>query len=107
VVVVSTSLDLYLRDGCAQHGIGLICSQLGHRRGRLTGRYRGTDCGSQHKARRLLKRYRLDDHDAVHAYGESEEDEAMLALADRPVHRWQGFDVALSRGHAAGGLSSR
>lgn len=108
VVVVSASLDLYLREWCRQHRTALICSQLGHRRGRLTGRYRGNDCEGTHKARRILKRYRLADYDAVHAYGDSEEDEAMLALADHPVYRWQGFDIAAPGDRSAiNGFSSR
>ncbi len=107
VVVVSASLDLYLREWCRRQGIALICSQLGHRGGRLTGRYRGVDCGGAHKARRILKRYRLADYGAVHAYGDSEEDDDMLALADHPVHRWQGFDLLDAQGAPGGGLSSR
>lgn len=89
VVVVSASIDLYLRPWCRQQGVALICSQLGHRRGRFTGRYRGRDCCGEHKARRILKRYRLRDYAAVHAYGDSAEDHAMLALAEHRSYRWQ------------------
>lgn len=89
VVVVSASIDLYLRRWCRQHGVALICSQLGHRHGRFSGRYRGHDCCGEHKARRVLKRYRLADYGAVHAYGDSAEDHAMLALAHHRTYRWQ------------------
>ncbi|MBB1061108.1 HAD-IB family phosphatase [Marilutibacter spongiae] len=108
VVVVSASLDLYLRDWCQREGLEVLCSQLGHRRGRLTGYYRGVDCGGDHKARRILKRYRLTDYRAIHAYGDSEEDEAMLALADHRVYRWEGFEVASASPRTArNGFSSR
>lgn len=89
VVIVSASIDLYLRPWCRRQGVALICSQLGHRGGRFTGRYRGRDCCGKHKARRVLKRYRLQDFSAVHAYGDSAEDLAMLALARHRTYCWQ------------------
>ncbi|MCF7223471.1 HAD family hydrolase [Marilutibacter chinensis] len=94
VAIVSASIDLYLRHWCRQHGVALICSQLGHRDGRFTGRYRGRDCCGIHKARRVLKRYRLTDFQAVHAYGDSSEDHAMLALAHHRSYRWEPMTAA-------------
>jgi HAD superfamily phosphoserine phosphatase-like hydrolase len=45
VVIVSGSLDLYLRPWCEQLGLQLICNRLECQDGRLTGRYAGGDCG--------------------------------------------------------------
>ena len=39
MVIVSGSLDLYLRPWCESLGLGLICNRLESHDGRLTGRY--------------------------------------------------------------------
>src|SRR5215204_4616318 len=39
VVVVSGSLDVYLKPWCAERGLECICTTLEERGGRLTGRY--------------------------------------------------------------------
>lgn len=84
VVVVSASLDLYLRPWCERHGLELICNRLEQRDGRLTGRYHGGDIGTR-KVERIQAHYDLDTYAVVYAYGDSREDRPMLALAH---HRW-------------------
>ncbi len=91
VVIVSASLDAYMRPWCAAHGLALICNHLEAVDGRLTGRYLGGDRG-RHKAGDILARYDLASFDRVHAYGDSREDRAMLALAQE--RRWRGDRVA-------------
>ena len=91
VVIVSASLDAYMRPWCAAHGLALICNHLEAVDGRLTGRYLGGDRG-RHKAGDILARYHLASFDRVHAYGDSREDRAMLALAQE--RWWRGDRVA-------------
>lgn len=80
VVIVSGSLDLYLRPWCESLGLGLICNRLESRDGRLTGRYVDGDCGPR-KAEHIRQRYDLSRFQRIHAYGDSSEDRPMLALA--------------------------
>ncbi|WP_312237544.1 HAD family hydrolase [Stenotrophomonas sp.] len=80
VVIVSGSLDLYLRPWCESLGLGLICNRLESRDGRLTGRYADGDCGPR-KAEHIRQRYDLSRFQRIHAYGDSSEDRPMLALA--------------------------
>lgn len=89
IVVVSASLDAYLAPWCRTHGLELICSELESREGVLTGRYRGGDCAGAAKAARVREHLRLEDYACVHAYGDTVEDRELLALAHRPVYRWQ------------------
>ncbi|MGN6228233.1 HAD family hydrolase [Dyella sp.] len=89
IVVVSASLDAYLAPWCRAHGLELICSELESREGVLTGRYRGGDCAGAAKAARVREHLRLEDYACVHAYGDTVEDRELLALAHRPVYRWQ------------------
>ena len=87
LVLVSGSLDLYLQPWCRQHGLELICNRLAEDgRGRLTGRYEDGDCGP-HKAARIKARYDLPSYERIHAYGDSREDRAMLALAHERWYR--------------------
>ncbi|WP_314105323.1 HAD family hydrolase [uncultured Stenotrophomonas sp.] len=86
VVVVSGSLDLYLRPWCDALGLELICNRLESRDGRLTGRYADGDC-APHKAARIRARYDLSRYVRFHAYGDSREDRSMLALAQERWYR--------------------
>jgi phosphatidylglycerophosphatase C len=87
VAVVSASLDVYLRDWCAQLDVQLICTELEEVDGVLTGRYLNGDCSGPEKARRIEQRYDLKRYDIVYAYGDTAEDEAMLRLADERYYR--------------------
>ena len=89
VVVVSASLDAYLRPWCDSLGLEFICTELEEHGGRLTGRYRDGDCSGQEKARRILERYDLSRYAVIYAYGDTTEDRDMLALAHRKFYRWR------------------
>ncbi|MGV8941935.1 MAG: HAD family hydrolase [Lysobacter sp.] len=89
VVVVSGALDVYLGHWCASHGLDLLCSSLGHRRGVLTGRYAGKQCVLAEKARRVRQHYDPSNYEQVFAYGDTPEDRDLLALADRKTYRWR------------------
>ncbi len=89
VVVVSASLDVYLARWCENVGVDLICTMLEVRDGKLTGRYLGGDCTCHEKARRVRERYDLNAYGTIYAYGDSKEDEAMLALANKRFFQWK------------------
>lgn len=89
VVVVSSSLDMYLNDWCQQMELDLICNQLEIRQGQLTGQLINGDCGWDEKARRVNDRYILKDYPTIYAYGDTANDHAMLALADKKFFQWQ------------------
>ncbi|SDQ53417.1 HAD-superfamily subfamily IB hydrolase, TIGR01490 [Pseudoxanthomonas sp. CF125] len=91
VVVVSGSLEAYLSPWCRQHGLELLCSQLAAADGVLNGRYLGAQCVGKEKARLIRKRYDLDEYAAVYAYGDTHEDDEMLAMADHGYFRWQAM----------------
>lgn len=86
VVVVSASIDLYLRPWCEQMGLQLICNQLEVSGERLTGRYAGGDCGPR-KVAHIRKQFDLSRYQRIHAYGDSREDKPMLALAHERWYR--------------------
>ncbi len=88
VLVVSGGFDVYLAPWCRAQGLDWICSSLAVRDGVLTGRYAGAQCVAEEKARRVRERYDLAGYRAIHAYGDTHEDHALLALADHAT--WRG-----------------
>ncbi|MFW1953038.1 HAD-IB family hydrolase [Acinetobacter beijerinckii] len=84
VVLVSASVDLYLKPICNFLNIELICTQTEISSGLLTGNYVSEDCSCEQKKIRILQQYNLDDYQYIYAYGNSEEDLEMLSLADYP-----------------------
>lgn len=87
VLVVSGGLGEYLQPWTEAHGLDLACSELGRRGDRLTGRYAGPQCAGAEKARRVAERFDLAAFERVHAYGDTPEDEQLLAMATERFYR--------------------
>lgn len=93
IVVVSGGLDVYLAPWCAAQGVELQCSVLAERNGRITG-YAGAQCVGEEKARRVRALCDPQAYTAVHAYGDTHEDHAMLAMAHHRTYRGRPMDEA-------------
>jgi len=92
IVVVSASLDLYLKHWCEKHNLALICTELEVKKEKLTGHFVAGDCSSAAKAQKISAQFILDNYDKIYAYGDTKEDFAMLALADKKFINWQEID---------------
>ncbi len=92
IVIVSASLDVYLRPWCKAQGVDLICSELEERNGVFTGQYVEGDCSGAEKAARIVRRYRTEHYSTIYAYGDSSDDREMLDLAHRRYYR--GREIA-------------
>jgi HAD superfamily hydrolase (TIGR01490 family) len=88
VVVVSGGLDVYLVPWCAAQGVEVLCSVLAERDGRITG-YAGAQCVGEEKVRRVRALCDPQAYTAIHAYGDTHEDQAMLAMAHHRTYRGQ------------------
>ncbi|CAN7230367.1 HAD-IB family hydrolase [Pseudoxanthomonas sp. LjRoot168] len=88
IVVVSGGLDAYLAPWCATQGVELLCSVLAERNGRITG-YAGAQCVGEEKVRRVRALCDPQAYAAIHAYGDTHEDNAMLAMAHHRTYRGQ------------------
>ena len=86
VVVVSGGLDVYLAPWCADQGVELLCSVLAERGGRITGSA-GPQCVGEEKVRRVHALCDPQAYAAFHAYGDTHEDQAMLAMAHHRTYR--------------------
>lgn len=92
VVVVSASLDVYLKPWCDKYGLELICSKFEVQNGRVKGISFGSDCSGSEKASRVLEKYHLEAYEVIYAYGDTAEDKPMLDLADVRFYRWKRMD---------------
>ena len=81
VVLVSASVDLYLKPLCQLLGIDLICTETEVRESRLTGHYQSADCSRMEKKKRISQQYPIAEYASIYAYGNSEEDLEMFSLA--------------------------
>ncbi|WP_447940612.1 HAD family hydrolase [Pseudoxanthomonas mexicana] len=86
IVVVSGGLDVYLAPWCATQDIELLCSVLAERNGRITG-YAGAQCVGEEKVRRVRALCDPQAYAAIHAYGDTHEDNAMLSMAHHRTYR--------------------
>ena len=82
VVLVSASVDVYLKHVCNLLNIDLICTQTEQINNTYTGQYTTPDCSSEQKNYEFLEKYSLDHYSVIYAYGNSIEDQEMLELAD-------------------------
>ncbi|ANF81583.1 phosphoserine phosphatase [Acinetobacter sp. NCu2D-2] len=93
VVLVSATVDLYLKDVAEQLGIDVICSKVEVKSGILTGRYTTEDCSNTHKKQRIIQQFSLEQLQTIYAYGNSHEDLEMLSLSHQPYMVGQTKDL--------------
>ena len=89
IVVVSASIDVYLKPWCKLHGLDLICSEIEENHGILTGLYKRQDCSGIIKKNRILEKYDLSDFEEVYVYDDTIEDREMLSLGTKRFYQWQ------------------
>lgn len=85
VAVVTGSMEILLADWCKGLGIDLIATGVGYNGKSISLLTR--NCFKEEKARRIRERYDLDKYDVIHAYGDSEGDCEMMALAHKKYYR--------------------
>lgn len=88
VVVVSASIDLYLKPWCRSLGVELICSELAIKNDTFTGLYLNGDVSNHTKAERVKLMFNLEQFKRIYAYGDTPEDHALLSLADEQYMNW-------------------
>ncbi|MBM7070767.1 HAD family hydrolase [Shewanella sp. 202IG2-18] len=89
IVVVSASINPYLTHWCEQHDLELLCSKLEVKNGILTGNYFGADCSRHEKVNRINALLNVSDFNTIYAYGDTDEDNEMLAIADEKFFQWR------------------
>jgi len=87
VVIVSASIECWLKPWCDKHDLDLIATKLEIKDSTVTGKFLSKNCYGIEKANRIQEQYNLDDYDHIYAYGDSRGDKELLALADESFYK--------------------
>lgn len=87
IVIVSASLENWLKPWCNKNGFKLISTQLAIQNGWITGELKSDNCHGPEKVNRIKQQYNLDDYDSIYAYGDSSGDKEMLALTSKAFYK--------------------
>lgn len=87
IVVVSASLDCWLRPWCEENNLELIATKLEIKDDRVSGKLLTKNCYGIEKTNRIQQNYSLKDYGIIYAYGDSRGDKEMLAIADEAHYK--------------------
>ena len=82
VVIVSASIECWLKPWCEKNNIKLLSTKLSFKNNRYIGKFSTKNCYGQEKVNRILLEYNLHQYEKIYAYGDSSGDRDMLKLAD-------------------------
>ena len=87
VVIVSASIECWLKPWCDENNLDLIATKLEMIDGIVTGKFLTKNCYGIEKANRVQEKYNLNDYDYIYAYGDSRGDKELLGLADESFYK--------------------
>lgn len=87
VVVVSASIDLWLRPWCEKNNIELISTMLEIDDKIITGKTFQRNCYGPEKVKRIREKYNLSNYKYIYAYGNSRGDYEMLSIANESHYK--------------------
>jgi HAD superfamily hydrolase (TIGR01490 family) len=87
VVIVSASIECWLKRWCQSNNIDLISTKLESIDGKLTGKLATKNCYGIEKVNRIKEQYDLNEFDYIYAYGDSVSDKEMLELSDQSYYK--------------------
>lgn len=87
VVVVSASIEDWLKPWCDENKVKLIATKLEFKNELITGRFASENCYGEEKVRRIKEVYALESFEYIYAYGDSSGDIKMLSLADEQHYK--------------------
>tara|TARA_B100001778_G_scaffold115826_1_gene95027 strand:- start:264 stop:851 length:588 start_codon:yes stop_codon:yes gene_type:complete len=87
VVIVSASIDLWLKPWCDKNNIILISTILEVNDKIITGKLNRKNCYGPEKVKRIQELYTLSDYSYIYAYGNSRGDYEMLNIAHESYYK--------------------
>lgn len=87
VVMVSASIECWLRPWCEKYSIELIGTKLAFIDEKFSGMFEGKNCYGIEKENRVRQQYDLKEFDTIYAYGDSAGDKELLGLADKSFYK--------------------
>lgn len=87
VVVVSASLDLWVRPWAEQYGVTVLCTEASFVADAWSGALSTRNCNGAEKAARVRAALALDSYERIYTYGDSHGDAELLALGHEASFR--------------------
>lgn len=87
VVIVSASIEYWLRPWCENNNLELIATKLEIKNDIVTGNLLSKNCYGIEKVNRIHLDYILDDYETIYAYGDSRGDKEMLEIAHEKYYK--------------------
>jgi HAD superfamily hydrolase (TIGR01490 family) len=87
VVIVSASIDCWLRPWCERNSLELLATKLEIKNAVVTGKLLGKNCYGEEKVNRIKEIYDLNAYEYIYAYGDSKGDVEMLKLAHESFYK--------------------
>ena len=87
VVVVSASIECWLRPWCEKNNLELIATQLEIKDDIVTGKLLSKNCYGVEKVNRIKELYDLEIFDYIYAYGDSSGDKRMLEISHEKFYK--------------------
>jgi HAD superfamily hydrolase (TIGR01490 family) len=88
IVVVSASIESWLRPWCVKHNLNLIATKIEIEESVVTGRFRSKNCYGVEKVNRVKEIYNLNDYSYIYAYGDSRGDRELMSLANEKYYQY-------------------
>ena len=82
VVIVSASVENWLKPWCKKQGVELISTKIEFVDGKVTGKLLSKNCYGPEKVRRIHEKYNMDDYEYIYAYGDTRGDKEMLEMSN-------------------------
>lgn len=87
VVVVSASIECWLRPWCEKNNLELIATKLEIKDDIVTGKLLSKNCYGIEKVNRIKELYNLEKYDYIYAYGDSSGDKQMLEISHEKFYK--------------------
>ncbi len=87
VVIVSASMECWIKAWATQYGIELIATRLEYQDNKLTGKFATKNCYGIEKVKRIKETLRIKEYQTITAYGDSSGDKEMLAFSHNSFYK--------------------
>ena len=87
VVVVSASIESWLKPWCEKHNLDIIATKIEIKDGTVTGKFLTKNCHAKEKYDRVKEAYNIGDYAYIYAYGDTCGDRELLELADESFYK--------------------
>ncbi len=87
IVIVTASIENYIKPWCKEKGFKLISTRLEYKNNLITGKFQTPNCNGDEKVKRIKNVYELSKFDEIIAFGDTGGDIPMLKLGTESFYK--------------------